>query len=140
MTKLRVLLAGLFHETHTFVDEITGIADYNINRGAAITARRGDGSTIDGFLEIAEREGWDVVPIIDYSALPSGTTEQAVFERFWDELRAGTEAALANGGLDGIWLGLHGAMVTTDCEDPECNNRTCVSGTVCTNGLCPGPG
>jgi len=119
MTKLRILLAGLFHETHTFVDEITGIADYSINRGEAITARRGDGSTIDGFLEVAEREGWEVVPIVDYSALPSGTTEQAVFEQFWDELRAGTEAALADGGLDGIWLGLHGAMVTTDCEDPE---------------------
>ena len=119
MTKLRILLAGLFHETHTFVDEITGIADYSINRGEAITARRGDGSTIDGFLEVAEREGWEVVPVVDYSALPSGTTEQTVFEQFWDELRAGTEAALADGGLDGIWLGLHGAMVTTDCEDPE---------------------
>jgi len=119
MTKLRILLAGLFHETHTFVDEITGIAEYSINRGEAITARRGDGSTIDGFLEIAEREGWDVVPVVDYSALPSGTTEQAVFEQFWDELRAGIEAGLADGGLDGIWLGLHGAMVTTACEDPE---------------------
>ncbi len=28
----------------------------------------------------------------------------------------------------------------TDCADPDCNNRTCASGTVCTNGLCPGPG
>ena len=65
MIKLRILLAGLFHETHTFVDEITGIADYSINRGEAITARRGDGSTIDGFLEVAEREGWEVVPFVD---------------------------------------------------------------------------
>ncbi len=28
----------------------------------------------------------------------------------------------------------------TDCADPDCNGRTCASGTVCTNGLCPGPG
>jgi hypothetical protein len=28
----------------------------------------------------------------------------------------------------------------TDCADPDCNNRACASGTVCANGLCPGPG
>lgn len=28
----------------------------------------------------------------------------------------------------------------TDCEDPDCNGRTCASGTVCTNFVCPGPG
>lgn len=119
MTRPRILLAGLFHETHTFVDEITTIAEYDIRRGAEIVARRGDGSTIDGFLSVAEREGWEVVPVADYSALPSGTTDHAVFEQFSGELLAGLSAALADGGLAGIWLGLHGAMVTTDCIDPE---------------------
>lgn len=115
----RILLAGLYHETHTFVDEITGIADYEILRGAELPARAGDGSTVDGFLEVAAAEGWDVVPVVEYSALPSGTTDHAVFEQFWDELEAGLRAALADGGLDGIWLALHGAMVTTGSIDPE---------------------
>ena len=53
MTKPRILLAGLFHETHTFVDEITGLDEFTINRGDAVIARRGDGSTVDGFLEVA---------------------------------------------------------------------------------------
>jgi len=119
MTKPRILLAGLFHETHTFVDEITGLDEFTINRAAAVTARRGDGSTIDGFLEVAEAEGWEVVPVADFSALPSGTADHRVFELFWSELRAGLEAALADGGLDGIWLALHGAMVTTESVDPE---------------------
>jgi len=119
MTKPRILLAGLFHETHTFVDEITGLDEFTINRGNAVTARRGDGSTIDGFLEVAEAEGWEVVPVADFSALPSGTADHTVFELFWSELRAGLEAALAQGGLDGIWLALHGAMVTTQSVDPE---------------------
>lgn len=118
MTK-RILLAGLFHETHTFVDETTGLAEFTINSGDAMLARRGDGSTIDGFLEVAEAEGWQVVPVADYSALPSGTADHAVFELFWNDLRAGLEAALATGGLDGIWLALHGAMVTTESVDPE---------------------
>jgi len=117
--RARILLAGLYHETHTFVDEITGLADYEILRGAELPARRGDGSTVDGFLEVAEAEGWDVVPVVEYSALPSGTTDHAVFEQFWAELEAGLRDALEHGGLDGIWLALHGAMVTTDCVDPE---------------------
>ena len=115
----RILLAGLYHETHTFVDEITGFADYEILRGAELPARAGDGSTVDGFLEVAASEGWDVVPVVEYSALPSGTTDHAVFEQFWGELEAGLRAALADGGLDGIWLALHGAMVTTGSVDPE---------------------
>lgn len=119
MTRPRILLAGLFHETHTFVDEITGLDEFTINRGDAVIARRGDGSTIDGFLKVAEAEGWEVVPVADFSALPSGTADHAVFELFWTELRAGLVAALANGGLDGIWLALHGAMVTTESVDPE---------------------
>ena len=118
-TRARILLAGLYHETHTFVDEITALADYEILRGAELLARQGDGSTVDGFLEVAEAEGWEVVPVVEYSALPSGTTDQAVFEQFWQELEAGLRGALANGGLDGIWLALHGAMVTTECVDPE---------------------
>ncbi len=119
MSQSRILLAGLFHETHSFVDEVTGLSEYTIHRGPEVMARRGDGSTIDGFLEVAEREGWTVVPVCDYSALPSGTTEHSVFELFWDELEQAIHAALADGGLHGIWLALHGAMVTTESVDPE---------------------
>jgi len=117
--RARILLAGLYHETHTFVDEITRLADYEILRGADLPARRGDGSTVDGFLEVAESEGWEVVPVVEYSALPSGTTDHAVFEQFWSELETGLRDALDDGGLDGIWLALHGAMVTTASVDPE---------------------
>lgn len=118
MTKPRILLAGLFHETHSFTEEVTGLADFAIRRGDDVLARRGDGSTIDGFLEVADAEGWDIVPVADYAALPSGIVAHEVLENFWAELRTTLDAALAH-GLDGIWLALHGAMVTTECLDPE---------------------
>lgn len=118
MTPPRILLAGLFHETHSFTEDVTGLADFAIRRGDAVLARRGDGSTIDGFLEVAAAQGWTVVPVADYAALPSGLVTHDVFEAFWAELRTALEAALAR-GLDGIWLALHGAMVTTECPDPE---------------------
>lgn len=115
----RILLGSLFHETHSFVDEVTRLADFTIRTGDELLRRRGDGSTIDGFLEVAEAEGWQVVPTVDYTALPAGTVDHAVFARFLSEFDAGLRAALADGGLDGIWLALHGAMVTADCPDPE---------------------
>lgn len=114
----RVLLAGLYHETHTFLDDITPAADVRVRRGADLLARRGDASTIDGFLTVAERENWQVVPLLEIGAMPSGTLDHAVFEAFWQEFQRGAQSALA-GGLDGIWLALHGAMVTTQLLDPE---------------------
>lgn len=115
----RILLGSLFHETHSFVDEITTLADFAIRRGEQLLQRRGDGSTVDGFLALAAAEDWEVLPTVDYTALPAGTVDHAVFERFLREFDAGLRAALASGGLDGIWLALHGAMVTTGSLDPE---------------------
>jgi microcystin degradation protein MlrC len=115
----RILLGGLFHETHSFVPDPTTAADFRIRRGAEILTRRGDGSTIDGFLEVAETEGWTVVPVADFGALPAGLVDHAVFETFCTEMEKAAAEAIRNDGLDGIWLALHGAMITTQCEDPE---------------------
>lgn len=115
----RILLAGLFHETHSFVDDITGLDEFSILEGPALIGRRGDGSTIDGFLEVAEAQGWEVVAASDYNALPSGTVDHNVLEAFWSDVQPVLRNALDTGGLAGIWLNLHGAMVTTNCLDPE---------------------
>ena len=69
----RIVLAGFFHETHTFVEGQTPLADFAIWRGPDLMARRGDGSTTDGLLEVAAQEDWDLVPIVEYAALPSAT-------------------------------------------------------------------
>jgi microcystin degradation protein MlrC len=117
MTK-RILLGGLFHETHTFVEEITGFESMRTRIGPDLLARRGDASTVDGFLSVAERHGWAVIPTVETSAMPSGTIDHAVFEDFWRRFEALARPALAE-GIDGIWLALHGAMVTTGSDDPE---------------------
>jgi microcystin degradation protein MlrC len=114
----RILFAGLFHETHCFVDETTRLEAFRRRDAAGISARRGDLSVVDGFLGVAEREGWEVVPTLDWGATPSGTVEHSVFEAFWAGLEPLALAALEQ-GLDGIYLALHGAMVTTESDDPE---------------------
>jgi microcystin degradation protein MlrC len=114
----RVFIAGIFHETHSFSGDTTGLEGFVIHRGQQILDRRGDASQVDGFLSVAEREGWEVVPSAVYTGGASGTVAHAVFEAFWSEVRPALERALAQ-GLDAIHLSLHGAMVTSECDDPE---------------------
>lgn len=115
---MRVLFAGIFHETHCFVPDKTGLADFRIERDHEIFARRGDGSQVDGFLEVADREGWQVVPTCSYTATPSGRVEDKVLDAFWADLMPRVERA-ARGGLDAVYLSLHGAMVTESVDDVE---------------------
>ena len=46
----RVLFAGLFHETHTFVQGTTELPDFAVLRGAEVLACAGDSSPMGGAL------------------------------------------------------------------------------------------
>jgi microcystin degradation protein MlrC len=114
----RVLLAGLFHETHTFLDGTTVFADFAVRRGDELFDAAGDGSPLSGVLEVAASCGWDVRPVIDLRATPSAIVDDAVFTFFWDECSTAYERG-RTGGLDGIFLVLHGAMVCRSVRDVE---------------------
>lgn len=114
----RVLLGGLFHETHTFLDRATPLDEFDVRRGEELLAARGDGSPLSGVLEVAEAAGWEVIPTIDLRAKPSATVEDEVLECFWREFGPAAERAIA-AGLDGIYLVLHGAMACRSHVDPE---------------------
>lgn len=120
MTK-RVLFGGLFHETHTFLRQRTSIADFEamaLHVGQdAIDRNVGNGSPSAGFLDVAIHEHWDVVPTIQMAAMPGGMVKDAVVDlfrsHFFPKLEAEAEA------LDGIFLVLHGAMVSEGSNHPE---------------------
>lgn len=116
--KPRIVFAGLFHETHTFLEGVTRWSDFEFCTGAAILKKRGDASPTDGFLEVAEKYGWDVIPTVDARAMPSAIVEDAAFETYWQALARAAAPALA-AGVDGIYLVLHGAMATETIRDPE---------------------
>lgn len=115
----RILYAGLFHETNSFVDGVTRWEDFVVTRKGEILAKRGDASVTDGFLQEAAALDLEIVPTIDIWATPGGTVEDSVFEQFWDELSTMARPELASGKIDGIFLVLHGAMVTASHDDPE---------------------
>lgn len=116
--KPRVFLAGLFHETNTFAEGATALADFQISKDQELFLARGNGSPMDGFLASAQEFGWEIVPGVDFRAQPSGMPVDAVFETFWQELKSRLTLALER-GVDAIFLVLHGAMVTPSHPDVE---------------------
>lgn len=115
----RIFIAGLFHETHTFLDGTTGWEDFQILRGSEILALKGESSPMGGALEVAEQLGWNVFPALSAAAYPSAIVQTEVFERYWSEFSAALATCLASGPLDGIFLVLHGAMACETIDDVE---------------------
>jgi microcystin degradation protein MlrC len=111
----RILLAGLFHETHTFLDGLTTLTDFQIRRGEELLDCRGDASPLGGVLEFATDNHWHIVPAIDYRAQPSATVADKVIHQFWNDL----EPCLQNENFDAIYLILHGAMTSETILDVE---------------------
>jgi len=115
---MRVLVAGLFHETHTFLAGSTGLADFEVRVGAQMLECAGDASPLGGALAAAKEFGWTVLPTADFRASPSATVTDEVVESFWREFHQRAEPELAR-GVDGIFLVLHGAMVSESLPDVE---------------------
>ena len=117
----RILFAGLFHETHTFLEGTTGLRDFAVLRGDELLRCAGDSSPLGGALESAREFGWEVVPAVDFRASPSATVEDEVVETFWQELAARVEPR-----LDAVYLVLHGAMVSQSLADVEGEILACL--------------
>ncbi|HLV80266.1 MAG TPA: M81 family metallopeptidase [Chthonomonadaceae bacterium] len=114
----RVLLAGIYHETNTFLDGLTSLEAFAIRRGRALWEAHGDGSPLSAVLEVAEERGWDLLPGIDMRAMPGATVADAVVEAFWQAFCTAVDAQREK-GIDGIFLVLHGAMVSESYLDVE---------------------
>lgn len=116
--KHRVLLAGIVHQTNTFVSGRTGLQDFEVRRGGEMIREPGDGSPIRGVLEAAEERGWELIPAVDMRAMPGPTVSDAVVDLFWAEFRAVADAE-AEEGIDGVFLVLHGSTVSESVQDVE---------------------
>jgi microcystin degradation protein MlrC len=113
---MRLLIAMMKHETNTFSPVPTPLARFRPLYGeAAVRAYRGTGTGLGAYLDLAEREGAEIVLPIAAGAPPSSPVEDAAYTHITDAI---CEAA-ARGGFDGIMLDLHGAMVTESLEDGE---------------------
>ena len=116
-----VLTAEFSHESNTFSRcpaDYAAFTDRGIKLGDDAIAARAEANTpIAGFLDIGRPAGWTVIHAISAAAQPSGPVTRDAYERIAGVI---VETAKAHAGkIDGVLLGLHGAMVTEFCEDGE---------------------
>jgi microcystin degradation protein MlrC len=116
-----VLTAEFVHESNTFKKGETGLDDFRdsaLDLGAAAVERFGDvNAELAGFLDAGRTAGWKITHTISAHATPGARVSREAFDHI-----AGVicdAARLHRDTLDGILLGLHGAMVPAFCEDGE---------------------
>ena len=115
----RYVIALIKHETNTFSPIATPLSAFGHGNGpaygAAARARfAGTNTPMGAYLDIAQREGAEIVTPIAAEAWPSSKTSRANFEQLVRPLEAAVRA-----GCDAVLLDLHGAMVIEDCDDAE---------------------
>jgi microcystin degradation protein MlrC len=107
----RIALAGVFHESNTFVARPTTLERF---RGAwhegadLIEALTGTQTVMGGAIAAGTAGGFELVPALHAWATPAGTVAADAFARLEMAL---TRALRALGPVDGLLLELHGALV-----------------------------
>jgi len=114
-----VLIGQIEHETNTFSALPTGMAEFadaSLHYGDDVIADlAGTNTAVGGFLRVADREGWDVVPTVAADATPGGPVTAEARETLLDEVLDGIERT----DPDGVLLALHGAMVSEGARDGD---------------------
>ncbi|MCO6458792.1 MAG: M81 family metallopeptidase [Pirellulaceae bacterium] len=121
---MRIVTGGISHETSTFARSSTRVEDFETGfgmfRGPEVIRRfRGSNICTGGFIEGAERHGFELVPLLWCFAYPSGLVLAADYERLKAELLSRLADAAAGGPVDGVLLDLHGAMVVEGLDDGD---------------------
>ncbi|MDK3019875.1 M81 family metallopeptidase [Pseudodonghicola flavimaris] len=124
MTAPRIAIGGFLHETNTFGPSKATYDDFahgggsgRMMRGAEIIETCHDiNAAISGAIRHGEAAGWDLRPTLFCATSPSAHVTEDAYERIAGEMIALIEAELP---LDGVFLDLHGAMVTEHHDDGE---------------------
>src|SRR6187200_322832 len=80
---MRVLLAGIVHETNTFAEKRTDLDEFEANgffRGDELLELAGTNTVIGGAVGAARELGIELIPVVATSAIPGGLVTDRVFE------------------------------------------------------------
>lgn len=117
---MRIFAAGLATETNTFASWPTGVRGFEeggLFRGNASVGGKAPHCLVaQCFRQRAAAAGHEFVEGLFTHAQPSGPVVQSVYEGYRDEI---IDQLHRDGPFDLVLLYLHGAMVSTDCDDCE---------------------
>ncbi len=109
---MRIGVALLSHESNTFASFPTTYSDFRIARGRELIEQyRPTFHEVGGFIAGAEAYGYEIVPLMGAVATPAGAVQAEAYEALLEELLGLIRDAMP---LDGLLLGLHGALVAED--------------------------
>ncbi len=121
---MKIAIAGFQHETNTFVENPTKLSDFEqadswpeLLRGQdVLDATTGMNLPIAGFAKAASSAGVELLPILWCAAEPGGKVTDHAYDTI-SKFITSTLSAMTH--LDGVYLDLHGAMVTESWDDGE---------------------
>lgn len=116
----RIALMGIYHESNTFVDKPTVLDDFKNGhylKGEAIRHEyQAAHNEIGGMLEVMDKEGMEVIPLIYASATPGGTISAETYEHLLNELLEELDKILP---VDACLVIPHGAGVSENYPDMD---------------------
>lgn len=116
---MRILAAMMKHETNSFSPVPTDMARFEAwglyRDDAALAAYRGTAMPVSAYFDLAEAHGAEIVCPLIAEAMPSGLVEEETYERLCEWILAPLRA----GGIDAVFLDLHGAMTAEHVADGE---------------------
>ncbi|MCJ8139123.1 M81 family metallopeptidase [Falsirhodobacter halotolerans] len=120
----RIALGGFLHETNTFAPTKATYDDFAHGGGSGrmlrgdeiLTACADINAAISGAIRHGWAAGWELLPTLFCATSPSAHVTENAFERIAGEL---IQRIVDLGPVDGVFLDLHGAMVTEHHDDGE---------------------
>ncbi len=118
---MRIATGGICHETSSFAAQPTTLREFEANlclfRGQDILKRfRGTNNCTGGFIDGADKQGFQLVPLLWTFPRPLGVIEH----RGYDQVKKEFLDRLAKEmPVDGLLLDLHGAMVIEGIDDGD---------------------
>lgn len=124
MATKRIAIAGFQHETNCFGVTQAGLHEFEmadswpsmLHGAQVISETFGMNLPIAGFAKAAAAAGFEVAPTLWCSAEPSAHVTDHAFETICEML---LDRIRDVGDIDGVYLDLHGAMVTESLADGE---------------------